>query len=114
MDMALSNGFNGFNDSQHDECGFFHTVGSMSTSTGMDMDHDHGMDMELMHMYFDYLVQELSCCSKTLTSNKGQVFEFFCFVCGWFSTRGIEFVRNYLESWLCGAQPVECHLVRKY
>lgn len=88
------------------------TMGSMSTSTGMDMDHDHGMDMELMHMYFTTQYKNYPVLFKTLTaSNKGQAFGIFLllFVVG-FLTRGIEFVRNYLEL-VVWKNPtyVECH-----
>lgn len=93
------------------------TMSAMASSTGMAMDHDHGdshddMGMAAMHMYFTTQYKDYPVLFKTLTaSNKGQAFGIFLllFVVG-FLTRGIEFMKNYLEQ-VVWKNPtyVECH-----
>lgn len=83
---------------------------SMPTSSGMDM----GMDMGMlhMHMYFTTQYKDYPVLFESLkASNKGQAFGIFLFLFVIaFLTRGLEFVRNYLEQ-VVWKNPnyIECH-----
>lgn len=88
------------------------SMGSMASETGMSMGDGMDMGMMSMRMYFSTQYRDVPVLFQNMAAkNKGQAFGIFLFlfVIG-FLTRGIEFVKNYLEQsvWK-NPTYVQCH-----